>query len=329
MVDRAVGRGCKIVELSSNRVIGLKGGTARDEYVRAKTSLAILVSPIGARKLQPIPPSADWQFHIAEGCPAHCQYCYLAGSLSGPPITRVFANLPEILVGLPPYLGTGKITSQSANRVSEGTTFEVSCYTDPLGIEHITHSLAACISHFGQWSAPVQLRFTTKFDQVDPLLSLRHAGKTRVRFSVNAQAVARNFEGGTASMSGRFSALRKLALAAYPVGLTIAPIMPVDNWRDQYTQLLQDASTCLQGVPGVDLSVELITHRFTPKSKLVQLDWYPKTTLDLDENSRSKKMTKFGSTKFVYPKDATSELRAWFYTNIPRHLPTARILYWT
>lgn len=39
------------------------------------------------------------------GCPAHGNYCYLAGSLKGAPITRVYANLPEIFAALPAYLG--------------------------------------------------------------------------------------------------------------------------------------------------------------------------------------------------------------------------------
>ncbi len=166
IVERASRYGAEVIELKTNRLTGLRGGTERDEYVRAKTTLAVTVASESARKLQPIPPSADWQFHIAEGCPAHCQYCYLAGSLSGPPVTRVYANLPEILDGLPRYLGTGSITSQSEARAHEGTTFEVSCYTDPLGIEHLTGSLAQCIEYFGRWDAPVQLRWTTKFDGV-------------------------------------------------------------------------------------------------------------------------------------------------------------------
>jgi spore photoproduct lyase len=45
---------------------------------------------------------------LAEGCPAHCQYCYLAGSLSGPPVTRVYANIEEILDGLSDYVGRGR-----------------------------------------------------------------------------------------------------------------------------------------------------------------------------------------------------------------------------
>jgi spore photoproduct lyase len=329
IAERAAVFGSEIVELKGNRLTGLRGGTERNEYVRAKTTLAVVVASESARKLQPIPPSADWQFHIAEGCPAHCQYCYLAGSLSGPPVTRVYANLPEILDGLPKFLGTGHVTSASSDRRDEGTTFEVSCYTDPLGIEHLTGSLSECIRYFGAWQAPVQLRWTTKFDAVDHLLEIAHARRTRVRFSVNARSVTRNFEGGTASVPARMNALRKMATAGYPVGLTIAPIMPIENWRDEYRELLRSAAAAVADIPGLDLTVEMITHRFTAKSKLVQLSWYPKTTLSLDEALRTKKMTKFGSPKFVYPKDVTGDMRSWFESALAEELPSARPLYWT
>jgi len=124
IVARAEALGIPIERLGANRLTGLRGEDARATYVRAKSTLAVVVSPPGARKLQPIPPSADFQFHLAEGCPAHCQYCYLAGSLGGPPVTRVFANLPEILEGLRDFAGRGTITSASARRANEGTTFE-------------------------------------------------------------------------------------------------------------------------------------------------------------------------------------------------------------
>ncbi len=329
MLDRAAAFGAEVIRLPNNRITGLKGESERQTYALAKTTFAIVVSPPGQRKLQPIPPSADWQFHIAQGCPAHCQYCYLAGSLSGPPITRAYANLPEILEGLRPYAGTGRITSRSRNRAQEGTTFEASCYTDPLGIEHLTGALAESIRFFGGWDAPVQLRFTTKFDAVAPLLSLPHHGKTRIRFSVNAASVARDFEGGTANITQRLSALRRMALAGYPVGLTVAPIMQTANWQGEYTDLFAAVASALDGIEKVDLTAELITHRFTPGSKEVLLGWYPKTTLDLDEAARAEKRTKFGGFKYVYPKDPMAEMRSFFETEIANLLPTARILYWT
>ena len=331
MLERAEGIGAEVIRLRSNRLTGLavEGGSERESYALAKTTFAIVVSPPGQRRLQPIPPSADWQFHIAQGCPAHCQYCYLAGSLSGPPVTRAYANLPEILEGLRPYAGEGRVTSKSKARAHEGTTFEASCYTDPLGIEHLTGALAECIRFFGEWDADVQLRWTTKFDAVNGLLGLEHRGRTRVRFSVNAASVSRNFEGGTASVGQRLRALGAMAKAGYPVGLTVAPIMPVANWSEEYRALFAAVAEELRGVGRVDLTAELITHRFTPSSKEVLVGWYPKTTLDLREEGRTEKRTKFGGFKYVYPKDSMGEMRRFFEETIGELLPGARILYWT
>ncbi len=326
---KAAALGADVIELKADRLVDLRGADARETYARAKTTLAVVVSPPSQRKLQPIPPSADWQFHLARGCPAHCQYCYLAGSLAGPPVTRVFANVPEILDGLKPYLDTGMVTSRSTARAAEGTTFEASCYTDPLALEHLTGALGQTIAFFGAWEAPVQLRWTTKFDAVDELVGIAHAKRTRVRFSVNAREITRRFEGGTAALDDRIAALRKLAIAGYPVGLTIAPIMPIPHWRIAYAELFAAVERATSDLPDLDLTVELITHRFTPGSKDVLMAWYPATKLEMDESGRAKKRTKFGSTKYVYRPDVMRELRTFFEDGIRRHLARARILYWT
>jgi len=317
--------------LSGSRLTGIKSEIERETYARAKTTLAVVVAPPSALKPQPIPPSADWRIDLARGCPAHCQYCYLAGSLSGPPVTRVYANLDEVLAGIGTHAGLGHITSGTVERGHEGTTFEMSCYTDPLGIEHVTGSLAAAIRRVGegQFGDDVSLRFTTKFDDVAELCTLPHGRRTRVRFSVNAAEVANRFEGGTARMPARLSALRSLAQAGYRVGLTIAPIMPVPGWREHYAQLLDDVALAVAGVDDLDLTAEIITHRFTPASKEVLLSWYPHTRLEMDEDLRSEKRSKFGGVKFVYPRDTMTELKGWFADELERTLPGVPLLYWT
>ncbi len=220
VVRRCVALGVQDIEvLPGNALTGLRGETEREMYVRAKSTLAVVVAPPSALRPQPIPPSADWRIDLARGCPAHCQYCYLAGSLTGPPVTRVYANLDEVLDGIRAHVGQGRVTSGTAERGAEGTTFEMSCYTDPLALEQLTGSLAAAIGRAGagEWGTNLQLRLTTKFDDVRQLVGLRHQGRTRVRFSVNAAEVANRFEGGTARVPARLQALRALALAGYPV----------------------------------------------------------------------------------------------------------------
>ena len=323
MAERAAALGSEVVRLKADRLSGLP-----DTYRDAKTTLAIVAASPSRRRPQPIPPSADWRFDLAEGCPAHCQYCYLAGSLGGPPIIRAYANLPEIFAELPPLLGKGGVTSTDPARAAEGTTFEASCYTDPLGIEHITGALAEAIRFFGAWDAAAQLRFTTKYDVVEPLLGLAHNRRTRIRFSVNSRAAER-FEGGAPRMPLRLAAMRKAAMAGYRIGLTVAPIMPLPDWEAEYDRLLADCAAALEGAADPDLTVELITHRFTEGSKRVLQDWYPGSRLDMDEASRTRKTTKLGSVKWVFPRDAMKEMRAALESAVARRLPAARVLSWT
>jgi spore photoproduct lyase len=330
--------GIPVEVLGGNRLVGLRGRSERETYRIAKRTLSVVTAPAGQLALDPIPPSADWQFHLAQGCPAHCQYCYLAGSLQGPPTVRVYANLPRILDNLAGYVGraTGRRAAEEWGADAGCTSFEASCYTDPLGIEHLTGSLAETIAFFGTDArmARGRLRWTTKFSTpaaVAPLLALPHGGRTRARVSVNADAVARRYEGGTAAVAARLAGAAMLADAGYPLGLVVAPIMPVDGWRDAYAALLDDARRLLppDRLPDGDLTVELITHRFTAGSKRVLTGWYPNGTLEMDEGARDEKRTKFGGAKYVYPAATMREMRAWFGREIAARWPGARVLYWT
>ena len=327
VAERAAAMGSEVVELAGDRIAGLRGEDEAETYRRAKSTLAVVVASPSAMRPQPIPPSADWRFDLATGCPAHCQYCYLAGSLSGPPVTRLFANLPEILDHLELFVGQGRVTSRSQARAHEGTTFEASCYTDPLALDHLSDALSQAVARFGAWREDVQLRFTTKFAAVDRLVETAHAGRTRARFSVNAEAITRRFEGGTASLGARLHAMGRLAHAGYPVGLTVAPIMPIEGWREAYGDLFKRAAAELPR--GADVTAELITHRFTPGSKEVLMGWYPATSLEMDEAVRAAKRGKFGGVKYVYPKELMQEMRGALEEALARDLPAARVLYWT
>jgi len=309
--------------LKSNRLTGLRdpGGDVRATYRTAKNTLAVVKAPAGALRLQPTPPSADWQLNLAEGCPAHCQYCYLAGSLSGPPVVKAFANLPQLLQNTAAYEQPGRVVS-----------FEASCYTDVLGIEHLTGSLAAAVRHFSTREG-ARLRFVSKYNHLDSLLGLPHQGRTRARFSLNAEPVVRRLEGGTASVEARIQALRRLALpvraggGGYPVGVVLAPIMPIPGWQQHYTELFDRLQQALDF--DCDLTVEFITHRFTPGSKNVLLQWYPNTSLDLREEGRAVKRNKFGGLKYVYQPEQMKAMKAWFYAEWQRRFPNAPVQYWT
>jgi spore photoproduct lyase len=149
-----------------------------------------------------------------------------------------------------------------------------------------------------------------------------------MRVSVNAPSLMR-FEGGTASLLARLQAARRMADAGYRIGLTIAPIMPVESWWKEYRALLDLAAETLGDRPGADLTVKLIIHHFTAGSKEVLTSWYPGSSLDMDEARRAQKRTKYGSLKYVYEPEVMEPMRRFFMAEVPRRLPEAHVLYWT
>jgi spore photoproduct lyase len=208
----------------------------------------------------------------------------------------------------------------------------VSCYTDPLGIEHLTGSLAECIRYFGtrtDWPSALgqQVRqrgqpTRSAAQRPNALPGQRQRGPGRP-----APGGGRRQRHATAS---RAWSSRRAARA----GRGWLPRWPCNradhadpDWEAHYAKLLDEAQAVLPH--GCDLTFELITHRFTPGSKDVLLSWYPNTSLDLSEDNRDVKRNKFGGTKYVYRRDTMKELRIWFQREIAARFPQARILYWT
>lgn len=174
-----------------------------------------------------------------------------------------------------------------------------------------------------------KLRFVTKYDLVDSLLHLRHGGHTRPRFSVNTDYVIRNFEPSTARFRERVAAAAKMAAAGYPIGFVVAPIYIYEGWQRDYDQLVRTLASAVPSDGSMDITFELIQHRFTRAAKRVIQQHYPKTRLDMDEARRQTKWGRYGMHKFVYPKDSQAPIQELFRTAIARDFPRATVEYFT
>ncbi len=95
--ERIKNPGIEITVTKGKRTGGVKGKTDAEIYRNAKSTLAVVNAPLGQFRLQPLPPSADFQFHLAQGCPADCHYCYLAGSSKGAPVVRALGTFLKYL----------------------------------------------------------------------------------------------------------------------------------------------------------------------------------------------------------------------------------------
>lgn len=302
---------------SHNQVRNIPGKNELQQYRNAKSTLVI-----GVRKtltFDTSKPSAEYAIPLATGCMGHCHYCYLQTTLGSKPYIRTYVNLEEIFAAADQYIH---------EREPEITRFEAACTSDIVGIDHLTHSLKKTIEHIGQTEYG-RLRFVTKYHHVNHLLDANHNGKTRFRFSVNADYVVRHFEPGTSSLSERLEAAKKVAEAGYPLGFIVAPIILHDGWQRGYQELFERLEATLPRSCRNDLTFELIQHRFTKPAKRVIMKRYPKTKLQMEEEERKYKWGRYGIGKYVYKDEEAEALKEAIEGYIHQMFPQATIEYFT
>ncbi|MBB6635551.1 spore photoproduct lyase [Cohnella thailandensis] len=302
---------------SHNRITGLPGETELERYKAAKRTLVVGIRK--TLKFDTSKPSAEYALPLSTGCMGHCHYCYLQTTLGAKPYVRVYVNTEDILGAAKTYI---------EERAPEITRFEAACTSDPVGLEHLTGSLADAITFMA--NEPLgRLRFVTKYHHVEPLLHLKHNGNTRIRFSVNSDYVIKNFEPATSRFAERIEAAGKIAKVGYPLGFIIAPIIWYDGWEDGYGELLAKLGAALPKEATSDLTFELIQHRFTKTAKSTIEKRYPKTKLEMDEAIRKKKWGRWGQHKYVYPDEQADALRMFLTERIFGEFPMAKIEYFT
>lgn len=302
---------------SHNQVRNLPGENEFQQYRVAKSTLVIGVRK--TLKFDTSKPSAEYAIPLATGCMGHCHYCYLQTTMGSKPYIRTYVNVDEIL---------GKAEEYMQERNPEITRFEAACTSDIVGIDHLTHSLKKTIEYFGQ-SDLGQLRFVTKFAHVDHLLDAKHNGRTRFRFSINADFIIKHFEPGTSRLDDRIEAAKKVANAGYPLGFIVAPIYLHEGWQEGYRIMFEKLKEQLPSSSKQDLTFEFIQHRFTKPAKRVIEKNYPMTKLELDETKRKWKWGRYGIGKFVYQTDEQEDIQNTLNRYLSDYFPDARLEYFT
>ena len=157
-----------------------------------------------------------------------CMYCYLVCNYNKCAYLRLFVNREQMLNKL----------IKKANESDKNLCFEIGSNSDLILENTITNNLVWTIKHFSK-SEKGLLTFPTKFDMVDPILDIEGKEKVIVRMSVNPEEIINKVEFGTSRLTERIIAINKLAKAGYKIGILIAPIIMVENWKELYKELIR------------------------------------------------------------------------------------------
>ena len=281
------------------------------EFLKMKTNLIIGVRK--THKYQENHKISDSLVpYTSSGCTASCMYCYLVCNYNKCAYLRLFVNREKMLEKI----------IKTAEKSDKDLTFEIGSNSDLVLENTITNNLVWTIENFKD-SKKGKLTFPTKFDMVEPLLDLDHKGKIIARVSVNPEEIINNVEFGTSRLDGRINAINKLKEAGYEVGILIAPVIFVENWKEEYLELIKTLESRLSTKVKKDVFFEIIFMTYSYVHTKINEEAFPKAI-----NLYNKElMTGRGRGKYCYKTKLREEGERFFIENMKKYFPNNEILY--
>lgn len=164
----------------------------------------------------------------ANGCPYNCSWCYLQGTFrfsenGKKPRIKDYKQIKDDVSAFlptkrPELLNTGELA-------------------DSLMYEHVKNPFSKFIIPMFEGTNH-QVLFLTKSDNIENLLKIENHSSAIIAFTVNASKVAAQWEKGAPAPQKRLEAAYLLKLSGYDIRLRIDPIVPVDNWKEEYKKLM-------------------------------------------------------------------------------------------
>jgi len=250
--------------------------------------------------------------YTSSGCSAMCLYCYLVCNYNKCSYLRLFVNREEMLYKIIK-------TAEEANR---DLTFEIGSNSDLVLENTITQNLEWTIQNFAK-ARKGFITFPTKFDMIQPLLSLGHQGKAIMRMSVNPEEIIRKIELGTSPLKKRIKAINDMCEAGYKVGILIAPVVLVENWERLYTELLEQLAAELTEKTKSQLFIEVIFMTYSYVHRAINTEAFPRSP-DLFDKSL---MTGRGRGKYWYRDEVRFKGEEFLREQIAKKLGGVPIIY--
>lgn len=250
--------------------------------------------------------------YTSSGCTASCMYCYLVCNYNKCAYLRLFVNREQMLEKI----------IKTAEKAERNLTFEIGSNSDLILENTITNNLIWTIENFKD-SKKGKLTFPTKFDMVEPILNLDHKGKVILRVSVNPEEIINRVEFGTSRLKGRIEAINKLQDAGYEVGILIAPVIFVENWKNLYLELIQRLELELNDKVKHKVFFEVIFMTYSYVHTKINEEAFPNAINLYDKEL----MTGRGRGKYWYKNDVRQEGEKFFRENLGKYFPSNRILY--
>ena len=158
---------------------------------------------------------------------------------------------------------------------------------------------------------------------VDSICEIKHNNRIIVRMSVNPEKIINQIEIGTSRLKDRILAINKLKLAGYKVGILIAPVILIDNWKEEYENLIKYLSENLSEEVKKDVFFEVIFMTYSYVHRMINQEAFPNAINLYDQEL----MTGRGRGKYMYKSTIKQDGEIFFRNILSKYFTNNKIVY--
>ena len=314
-----VGSHWKIPSLHGNE------GSAED-WLRIKRNVLVL----GTKKSLSFRPNGRSAHFIApstsNGCAMACAYCYV-------PRRKGYANPISIFVNIDETCQAIRRHAARQGRLSAPDQIDGEHWVYDIGENGNLSVDAAICANVKDVVATfrdipnAKGSFATKFVNPD-LLAYDPHGKTRIRFSLMPETVAKVVDVRTSPVADRIAAVDDFVRAGYQVHLNFSPVIVYDGWEGDYQRLFEHVDAALSPAAKEQLRAEIIFLTHNKQLHEVNMQWHPKAEDYLwTPETQQVKRSEGGMWNLRYKVTWKQQWLARFQDLLRRHLPYCGVRY--
>ena len=213
---------------------------------------------------------------------------------------------------------------KTANESEEELVFEIGSNSDLILENTITGNLKWTIENFSK-SEKGYITFPTKFDMVDDILDIQGKERVIVRMSVNPEEIIQKVELGTSQLGERVNAINKLKESGYKIGILIAPVIFVENWKKLYEELIIYLKENLSDKAKKEVFFEVILMTYSYVHRKINEEAFP-SAINL---YNTELMTGRGKGKYTYKQEQRKIGEDYIRKLLNRYFPENEIKYFS
>lgn len=293
---------------------------AAEDWLKIKREVLVL----GVKKgltMRPNGRSADFIApSTSNGCAMACAYCYVPRRKGFANPVTVFANIDAIGAAIARHAAKQGRKPEPDQVDPHDWVYDLGENGD-LSVDALVSDNVRDLVALFRDIPNAKGSFATKYVNRD-LLGYDPQGRTRVRFSLMPEPLAKVVDVRTSPMAERMAAINDFVEAGYEVHVNFSPVIVHEGWEAQWRELFAQIDDVLSPQAKDQLRAEIIMLTHNKALHEVNLAWHPKSEdLLWRPDLQQPKLSQSGMWNLRY-KTAwkgkwLSQLQSWMREQIP------------